>query len=304
MVKLYKLFACLFLTTVSSAQSWVQYFDGADTAESNSILVDIDTTGGNVWQIGPPQKQIFDSAATVPNVLVTDTINFYPSNDSSSFTFQVVPWMQWGIFALQWKQKIDMDSSMDVGTIEYSNDGINWVSAFGNPYVYNFYGFTPGDTVTTASGMHGFSGTDTTWRDIWLCFQMSWLQQWSFNDTITFRYTIHSDSLDNQREGWMIDNMQMHITIVHTAKGEQKDAYQKVFPSVTDGIVNIETMALNEFHIIENMQLIDATGRVVKEWKDLPTRFWIDISDQPNGSYMLKIQTNKQTNTFPVILQQ
>lgn len=303
MIKSYFLISSLIFSTFAGAQTWAQYFDGADTSAMNSILVDIDTTGGNVWQVGPPQKTIFDSAASVPNVLVTDTINSYPANDTSSFVFEFLPWSNFGIFALQWKQKIDLDSAGDAGAIEYSfDDGLTWTSVFNNPFVYNFYGFVPGDTGTTAGGVQGFTGTDSTWRDIWLCFQMSWLQQANF-DTVMFRYTIYSDSLDNQREGWMIDNMNMHITIVHTAKGEQKDAYQKVYPSVTDGIVHIETMALNEFHIIENMQLIDATGRVVKEWKNVPTRFWIDIGDQPNGAYMLNIQTNKQTNAFPVILQ-
>lgn len=304
MIKNYFLVTCfLLLSLFAKAQQWQQYFDGADTVAWNSIFIEIDTTGGNVWQIGPPQKVIFDSAATIPNVLVTDTINFYPPNDTSSFSFPMDPWSSWGIFALQWKQKLDLDSAQDVGIIEYSgDDGVTWTSIFNNPFLYNFYGYDSVNVDTTASGVVGFTGTDTTWKDIWVCFQMSWLQQWT--DTVLFRYTIMSDSTDNQSEGWMIDNMMMHITIVHTAKGEQKDAYQKIYPSVTDGVVYIETMALQEFHIIENMQLIDVNGRVVKEWKNVPTRFWIDISDQPNGTYMLKIQTNKESNTYPVILQQ
>jgi hypothetical protein len=306
MIKNYFLIACfLCASLVAKAQQWQQYFDGADTSIWTSLLIEIDTTGNNVWQIGPPQKTIFNSAATVPNVIVTDTVNAYPANNTSSFYFKVPVWMNWGIFALQWKQKLDLDSAMDAGTISYSvDDGVTWSEVFGDPYLYNFYGYDSVNVDTTASGIYGFTGTDTTWSDIWLCYQMSWLQQFATNDTLLFRFTIHSDSIDNQKEGWMIDNMMCHITIVHTAKGEQKDAYQKVYPSVTDGTVFIETMALNEFHIIENMQLIDASGRTVKEWKNAPTRFRIDIGDQPAGTYLLRIQTNKQVNTFPVILQQ
>jgi hypothetical protein len=304
MIKSYSLiFIFCFATFTAKAQQWQQYFDGADTSIWNSLLIEIDTTGGNVWQVGPPQKIIFDSAASVPNVIVTDTINPYPANDTSSFYFKVPVWMNWGIFALQWKQKLDLDSAMDVGTISYSSDdGATWNEVFGDPYLYNFYGFDSVNVDTVANGMYGFTGTDTSWSDIWLCYQMSWLQQFATNDTLLFRYTITSDSLNNNREGWMIDNMMCHITIVHTAKGEQKDAYQKIYPSLTDGVVHIETMALNEFHIIENMQLIDASGRTVKEWNNVPTRFRIDIGDQANGSYVLKIQTNKQTNSYPVIL--
>lgn len=305
MIKNYFLATCFLISSLAaSAQQWNQYFDGADTSSLSSIIVTIDTTGGNVWQVGPPQKTIFDSAASVPNVIVTDTINDYPANDSSAFYFKIPIWMNWGIFALQWKQKLDLDSAIDVGTISYSiDDGLTWSEVFGDPYIYNFYGYDSVNVDTVQSGVHGFTGTDTAWADIWLCYQMSWLQQFATNDTLLFRFMIQTDSVDKQGEGWMIDNMMCHITIVHTAKGEQKDVYQKVFPSVTTGVVNIETMALSEFHIIEKMELIDMNGRTVKEWKNVPTRFWIDISDQPNGQYSLRIQTNKQVNSFPVILQ-
>ncbi len=307
MMKLYSTIVCFLILSFSAkAQGyWQQYFDGDDTVGSPlALIVEIDTAGGNVWQVGPPQKTIFNAPATVPNVIVTDTINAYPANDTSSFYFEVPVWINWGIFAVQWKQKLDLDSAMDVGTLSYSGDGgATWTEVFGDPALYNFYGFQPTNVDTVQNGMTGFTGTDTTWRDIWLCYQMSWLQQFSVNDTITFRFTITSDSLNNQSEGWMIDNLMCHLTMTHTAKGEQRDAYQKVFPSVTTGVVNIETMALTEYHIIENMQLIDGAGRVVREWKNVPTRYWIDIADQPNGNYTLRIQTNKQVNTFPVILQ-
>jgi hypothetical protein len=305
MVKSYSLLLVFCFTSfVAKAQQWQQYFDGADTSAWSSLLIEIDTTGGNTWQVGPPQKTYFNAPASVPNVIVTDTINGYPANDTSSFYFKVPVWTNWGIFALQWKQKVDLDSAIDVGTISYSADGgVTWNEVFGDPYLYNFYGYDSVNVDTVANGMYGFTGTDTVWKDIWLCYQMSWLQQFSMNDTLLFRFTITSDSLHSNREGWMIDNMICHLTIVHTAKGEQKDEYQKVYPSVTSGVVHIETAALQEFHIIENMQLIDATGRVVKEWKNVPTRFWIDIGDQPDGSYFLKVQTNKQVNTYPVILQ-
>jgi glycosylphosphatidylinositol transamidase (GPIT) subunit GPI8 len=39
----------------------------------------------NLWQIDPPQKTIFNSAFLVPNVLVADTLNVYPTSNSSAF---------------------------------------------------------------------------------------------------------------------------------------------------------------------------------------------------------------------------
>ena len=170
-------------------QTYSQYFDGADTSAFNSLLINIDTSSSNIWQIGQPQKIIFDTAATFPNAIVTDTSNYYPTNNTSSFSFGVDPqWFGWGILALQWKQKLDMDIDYDGGIIEFSSDtGNTWKNVFNNPYVYNFYGFDTANQDTLISGDYAFSGTDSTWKDIWLCFDLSWL---SFSDSLMFRYTL------------------------------------------------------------------------------------------------------------------
>ena len=102
-------------------------------------------------------KSNFDSAATQPNAIITDTINFYPTNDTSdSFTEF---WLMFGIgafFALQWKQKLDMDTAHDGGIIEYSVDnGNTWVNVSNNPYVYNFMAFKqPIKTLYRVGNLH------------------------------------------------------------------------------------------------------------------------------------------------------
>ena len=111
-----------------------QYFDGADTNVWNSILIEMDTTNpNNIWQIGPPQKVIFNSASTAPNVIVTDTINSYPNSDTSRFiTHTQSDFAVMGIMAFQWSQKLDYDTTgYDGGLVEYSIDGgTSWENAF------------------------------------------------------------------------------------------------------------------------------------------------------------------------------
>jgi len=283
------------------SQTYSQYFDGADTSAFNSILIDIDSDTSNVWQIGPPQKIIFDSAATQPNVIVTDTINYYPINNTSSFSFGIDPsGFGWGILALQWKQKLNFDSGFDGGIIEFSTDtGNSWQNVFNNPYVYNFYGFDLANQDTLTTGDYAFSGTDSTWKDIWLCFDISWL---IFSDSLIFRYTLKSDSIDNNKEGWMIDNLLAHITIIHTVNEVEQEEYLKVYPNLTSGAVNIQARKIDEFHIIEKMELINVEGKIVAEFGISPTKFSIDIGNQPNGIYFLKIKTNLKTETFRLVL--
>jgi hypothetical protein len=308
------LISLLALTVTLSANSQLyltQAFDGADTTADYSLNIELDTNiAVNSWQIGPPQKTHFNSPASPPNVIVTDTINHYPDNDSSSFIFKVNTdpgnWGGWGILALQWKQKLDYDSvSMDGGVVEYSIDqGATWESPFLSPYVYNFYGFNDPENVVDIPQndyLGAFGNRDTVWRDIWLCFDLSWATISS--DSIFLRFTNYSDSITQQSDGWMIDNMIAHLTSVHTVNEVPSDTYMTIQPNPTSDRIEIRTKKLNEFHIIEKMSLVDQTGKSVQQWEMVPTKFGIDIGHHPAGIYFLNVQTNKQSETFRVILE-
>lgn len=299
-------FVCLFSIAVQSAAQIIvrrQYFDGADTLAYNSIRVFIDTGANAVWQVGKPVKTIFNSAATVPRALVTDTAVPYPANATArvQFGFPQNFFGSWGIAALRWKQKLDLDTGLDGAVIEYSIDsGATWKNAFGSPDIYNFYGFQAHNRDTLADSTFCFSGRDTVWRDIWLCFDYSFLYMY---DTVAFRFTLRSDSMSTGKEGWMIDNLTFQRTMVHTVKkGPSAGKYLAVYPTPTTGRVHIEAEKRNEFHIIERMELRGSNGQVVQQWGTAPTKYFIDIGAHPPGQYYLTVQTNVATETVPILL--
>lgn len=295
----------VFIATFSFGQNYQQYFDRADTIcdpniSPSSICISISGDSANIWQIGIPQKSIFDSAATFPNALLTDTIDFYPPNNSSGFQFTIVPWTNRGVLAIQWKQKLDMDEGLDGGKIEFSVDaGATWQNVFNNPHVYNFYGFQPTNQDTLPNGEVVFSGTDSLWRDIWLCYDMTWL---SLNDSIRVRFTFTSDTIDNPKEGWIIDNMLAHLTIIHTVSEVKPEKYLNVYPNPTSDIIHIETQKIQDFHIIEQMVLVNSAGQIVDEWKRIPTKFFINVKKYSNGLYNLNIKTNIKSETVPIVI--
>lgn len=299
--KLFLLISNLFLANTLFAQYFNQYFDGADTSVTNSILIQMETDSTNIWQVGAPNKAIFNLAATAPNAMITDTANYYPPNNRSSFQFAVAPWVEWGVLAIQWKQKLDIDSGFDGGMIEFSIDsGQSWQNAFENPNVYNFYGFDPANKQTLPDGDFVFSGTDSAWRDIWLCYDFSWLR---LKDSIHVRFTFLSDSVDNNKEGWMIDNLMLHQTIFHTSVNEFKqDKYLSVYPNPASNIIYIEAQKLPGFHIVEQMALINSLGQVVEQWENIPTKYFINAQKYSNGLYYLKVRTNKRSELIPIII--
>lgn len=295
------LFLCV-LTLTSKGQYYIQYFDGADTSAINSIIIQIDTNANNIWQIGKPQKIIFDSAATAPNVIVTDTINNYPGNNTSSFIFKYNTTSpgNWTT-AIQWKQKLDMNSDHDGGIIEYSTDtGATWHNVFNDPNVYNFFGFDPLNKDTLLNGSVAFSGTDSTWKDVWLCFKSSWL--YGITDSLFLRYTFTSDTLNNGKEGWIIDNMNIHQTYIHPVKEEYQKKYLHVYPNPAKDIVNIDVKDINEFHIIKSMKLIRYDGTVAREWNNIPVHYWFYTREFADGNYFLKVKTNIKTETIPIVI--
>lgn len=152
---------------------------------------------------------------------------------------------------------------------------------------------------TISNGQVAFTGTDTTWNNIWLCFDVSWL---SLSDTVMFRYTLISDDVDNGKEGWMMDNFLVHPTIFHTVNEKEQEEYLLVTPNPTSGEVHITARKTTSFHIIEKMELTDMAGNIVERFGVSPTKFTINIGHHPAGIYLLKIQTNLKTETFKISL--
>lgn len=304
---LFSSIALLFTFTPCFSQWYQQYFDGADTSAWNSLFVHLEGDSTNVWQIGPPQKAIFDSAATVPNVIVTDTLLPYPDSNVSSFTVKFPVWTSWGIFGMQWLQKLDLETGHDAGIVEFSTDnGLTWENTFDNPLVYNYYGFLPENKDTLPDGVVAFSGTDSSWRDIWLCLDLSFLSVWV--DSAMFRFTLRSDTAENDsmvntHEGWMIDNMIGHVTLIHTAKEKDIEEYMRVYPTVTNGTIFIEAWKLTQLHYIEQIELVNSTGAVVERFGASPVKFSFNAGRHPDGIYFLRVKTNLKTETFRIVVQ-
>lgn len=293
----------LVCSSVSAQYMYVQYFDNEDVLFTEPIDISIvDKSEPNAWQIGKPAKVRFADARTKPNAILTQLDGFYPANDTSSFIATMDMRDSWGsVFALQWVQRIDFMEG-DGGYIEYSVDkGATWVNAFDNPYVYGYYGFDADNVDTLSNGQLAFVGSDDSWRNIWLCFEYGWI--FSVTDTLSFRFTLASGPGGKERDGWMIDNMQASVTFTHTINELKPEEYFSVYPNPVSDRLHLEAIKVDQYHIIEHMFLYDASGRVVEEWSQIPTHFFIDVQKYPSGSYNLIVRTNLRTVTVPVVIQ-
>ncbi len=297
-----KTIICILFTFVSltiRCQTYNQFFDGFNTNPSNSIIVGIQTSSTNIWQIGAPQKTMFNSASTLPKVIITDTINTYPINNVSTFTFAVKNTASGFPYALQWKQKLDMDAGLDGGIIEISmNSGNTWQNVHNNPNVYQFYGFLPSSKDTINGNEYCFSGTDNVWRDIWLCLPTVLT---NLNDTIYYKFTFKSDGINTNKEGWMIDNMNAHNTIIHPVKEISQIDNIVVYPNITNGIVNVEMKKTANTDVIQNIELYNSEGKLVESYGQNYTKVVLDISKHKAGMYYLNVTINKKVSKFKIL---
>lgn len=294
------------LTSILYSQTPLyQYFDGADTISGQALFIEVDTNAWDIWQVGPPQKNYFDAANTVPNVLITDTIDYLPDSTTSSFSFTLYSNTLYAnaIMAIEWNQKLDLDTNTEMGLIEYSKDaGNTWINVFTDPNVYNFYGYNSGNTgAHHISGEEGFTGTDTQWKNVWLCF----FTQTAFHpaDSVIFKYTVKTDTAEHNSEGWMIDNFSVHPTWFHTIVENSKDELFEAYPTNTDGIVHVAYSKGAEQADIKQVELIDLAGRVVEVFNPHSLNFDLDLSKHGNGQYRLKIITNIGFDICPIVIQ-
>ena len=200
MKQIYLVLSLLFLTNYSNGQDYPLIFN-FDTLEP--IFID-STLTNNIWQIGAPQKVFLNNPYTAPNVMITDTINFYPNSNRSEFIIQTPTFVNnsWGGISMSFFHKFDTDTLMDGGTIEVSFDQINWTNLINSTDHVNFpyFFYSPTDTVTSLNDA-GFSGRSDGWQKASV--------YWNYppGDTLYLKFIFASDEIQSNREGWMIDSL-------------------------------------------------------------------------------------------------
>lgn len=296
----------LFLLPFNSfSQFFVQDFDGGDPEpwyDTLDVYIDSSST---LWQIGQPQKESFDESFSLPNAILTDTLYTYPVADTATF-YCTAPldeeWGFYGIVAFTWVQRLDIDS-LDGGTVDFSVDGgETWENAFTSPFVYNWYGWDhPENLDTLANETVVFTGEDSNWQEIWLCYDYSWLLDTA--DSLQVRFTFFSDTVPGNSDGWMIDNIRLEPTSVHTVgEGPSNESYVNLYPNPVQDQLNIKLKKSDQFHIIEELVVFSERGHVVRHFNHIPTKFFVDVSDLPNGIYEVLVRSNLKSEVHKVVI--
>jgi len=271
----------------------------------------IDTAGNNLWQIGQPHKTFFDTAHSAPNAILTDTLNDYPPNNTSSFIYIIrSPYTQTCLTCMEFWHKYDMDSLADRGIIDASYDGGgSWIGVKDSldPHFMWLADYH------ASNGNYTFHPFITSGKsDGWIQSKFCW--QWFLPvnpdsiiinpDSLLIRFTFISDSIVDHKEGWMIDDVVISAVnpeFCTSTKESYPNEHITVYPNPfsTEAILKAD----NNFKKA-TLTYYNSLGQLVKQVKNISGETIIlQRDDLPGGLYFLQLtQDNHSIKTFKIIL--
>lgn len=202
-------FFLFILSLNNSSYSQSPYFNiDFDTYYPVEIFsFDTTSNGTNKWNWGVPNKNVLDTAHSGSGVLITYINNTYPTNDTSSFTVTYI--CSDGFFyrhtaMISCWYNVNSDTLTDHGYIELSIDnGQTWMNLFADS-ISNWITFWEGEKPV-------FSGNSNGWKQFNMNLaQLGWLFDIDFGDTILYRFTFVSDSVETFKDGLMFDDMSLY----------------------------------------------------------------------------------------------
>lgn len=292
MRKLLLSFSLTLIAATSFGQSiWEINFENTTTL--NRVLIDTVTNPSNIWQIGHPNKTVFTNPNSPPNVIATDTLNVYSTNDTSSFTIIHIAGDGW-----QGYPKIDIggwyfvnsDTITDFGYIEFSSDhGNTW-------FLVDSY--TSFCTWGATMEIPVFSGNSFGWKHFYYCID----PQTTVNhgDTILYRFTFISDSIQTNKDGLMFDDL--HFEDWSEGIGEvQNDNLILLFPNPTNSLLYID---IQKQSVKKTVQIFSYNGQLLFEDNNFNSMY-VDIAklNLTEGLYFLKYSDTKSYAIKKFIIQ-
>jgi hypothetical protein len=266
----------MFFLMSSLLHSQINPFNGIiDVAgckfETPCELTQLYMTPLNIWQIGKPQKPFFDSAYSTPNALVTDTINPYATSNHSYFDLILPVWAYYPMgIIVGFKHKFQTDTLIDGGFIEDSYDnGLTWVNVLDDQLVHDVPEFHSENLYTYQNTLqgdgYGFSGNSGGWIYTRIQWVWGYIVKDQPPDTLMLRFHFISDSIQTNKDGWIIDN----ILISYADEGMGiKEA------GVSPIKINVQPNPFDDFTSITfspsvkeplTLNLINSYGKIVRE---------------------------------------
>lgn len=276
-----------FPMTIQSQSSGNYLLNFEDEYGVENLYIDTISNKNNIWEIGVPTKNKFDSAFSVPNAICTDLNSPYPINDTSSFYIHNtadIGFLQSHSVFLSGRYQIDTDTLSDYGILEFSPDnGTTWINLI-NDTIYrelNCYWWWPEIPV--------FTGKSEGWEhfNVWLAGFGSYFDIGSLYDTVIYRFSFISDSLQTMKDGWMLDDLYFEDWAEVINSKTIQSFESNVFP--TPASESIFISYTNNSKLVCNLFIYDINGALLLSRNSTDDIIEINISSFIPGTYFYRL---------------
>jgi hypothetical protein len=276
-----------------------------DTNFNPNFNINIESTANNIWQKGKTTKFGTSNTRDTSCAIFTDSLNPYSINNYSAFNFMLPNNgnQYYYNFYLKFWHKFDTDSLLDGCWLEFSNDsGMTWHKVdslnFGFPnnhfqnrwnacnlYTNNLSTNSNQPFDTLLNGTKAWSGNSNGWRYTSLWINMAFpIKPGRSGGLNAIRFVFKSDSINNNKQGWIIDDFEKGYAYGPGAVNDISLFNQlPIYPNPSsNGVFNI---SFPSSFVKGTMQVFNINGQKIK---DEILRKEIDLKNQPNGLYYYK----------------
>lgn len=247
---------------------------------------DIDVDPFSIWQIARPNKNMIDSATSAPNVMITDSINSYPINDTSVFILRgpvnnLIKEFTTGALGVFGRFYSDCDSLNDFGFVSFRKNGGVWYDLSEDSLR------TLGLVSYLGVGDGRFTGRSSSWGAFTIYVNNLALEIGVENlDTVEYMFTFVSDSVFDNRDGLAFDDIGLIDLVANIQEYEIDDLV--CYPSPVSSTLKVQlALKSNYYSLLIHSQSGDLVRTVNVKGLDL---LFSNVSDLPIGTYFVTVE--------------
>lgn len=250
----------------------------------------------SIWQIGPPDKSVFLSAWSTPNVLVTDTVLPYPPNSASFAEFNIA--LEEPGLGLDFRSRVHTEGPGSYGRLEtYDPTSQQWepvtsgwlFTEYDNLHVVAYTGSTDDEG--------RFFGTDTGWVPVHLeaycvgVFRPDEERVGGGASYITrLRFAFYSGDTEGGYDGWMIDDLM--ATAIGCSGGLEETPKPTISLTLDPAATTLTVSFSEEMAGMAGLQIFASDGRRVLVENFRGDRSSVDVASLEAGSYACAVHRN------------
>jgi len=209
-----------------------------------------------------------------------------------------------GKYEMAFNHYVATEATWDGGNIKYSLNGGAWTLVPITAFTFNGYNSALDGTSSNDNplkGQRAFTGTDGgslggSWGQSVIDLSKIGVTSGS---NIKFRFELGTDGC-NGIEGWYVDEIYVYNCSLLAVEDVQKQNGIQVFPNPTSGFVTIQNSKNSN---LKNVEVYNVAGQLIQRF-DLNNgtqKASLDMSRLANGTYILKINSDNESNTAKVV---